>query len=139
MQRALVLFDADCVFCRRVRVTLCALGGNLLLRWRPLQSGLGEQWGLSLETLAASLHAVSGSRIERGYRACKFILIRTPGFWVALAALVLLLPGRWGLLLLLAAALAFAPPFERFGESAYQYVASRRGSGCQCKQVKSNG
>ncbi len=129
MARAVVLFDGDCGLCQRCRSILLALGSGLLLDWQPLQTGLGDRWGLTLDTLSESIHIVAGRRIERGFRASKMILLRTPGFYVLLAAVLIFAPGAWWWIAV-PLALFFAPPFEPVGERVYRAVASRRSRTC---------
>ena len=129
MAKAIVLFDGDCGLCQRTRAVLLALGSGLLLQWRPLQSGEGAHFGLATETLLESIHIVSGRRIERGFRAAKMILLRTPGFYLLLAAALILVPDAfWYVALPLA--IFFAPPFEPAGEAVYRYIAARRNPSC---------
>ena len=128
--RLLVLFDGDCGLCQRTRRILHALGAGLVQTWSPLQSGEGERFGLSIETLAQSIHVIAGRRMERGFRAAKMILLRTPGFYVLLIAALLVVPQAfWFVVLPLA--VFFAPPFEPIGERAYRYVADNRNSACK--------
>jgi predicted DCC family thiol-disulfide oxidoreductase YuxK len=130
MARALVLWDGDCGLCQRTRTVLHGLGAGLTQTWRPLQSGEGERFGLSFETLARSIHVIEGKRVEQGFRAVKMILLRTPGFYLLLAMALWVIPDPF-LLVALPLALFFAPPFEPIGERMYRYVAENRSSSCK--------
>lgn len=130
MARAVVLFDADCGLCQRTRRVLVALGSSLFLDWTPLQSGVGQRWGLGFETLSESIHIVAGQRIERGFRAAKMIILRTPGFYILLAGALLFVPDAWWWIAL-PLAIFFAPPFEPLGEKAYRAVADSRSPSCK--------
>lgn len=129
-----VLFDGDCGICNRIRVAMQRVDFEGAFRWRPLQSGEGDRFGIPRAALVERLHLAADGRVTSGFRACKLILLYHPAFYLVLTLLIALPPWSgsvtwavWWQRILVAAVLAFFfPGFNAIGERVYDWVARNR-------------
>jgi len=127
----IVIFDGDCGICNRIRERMARVDFDGAFTWRPLQSGIGDRFGIPRAALEERLHLAADGRISSGFRACKLILLYHPAFYLVLT-LLLAAPGTaawagWWRRILVALTLAFFfPLFNPIGERVYDLVARHR-------------
>ena len=73
--KVIVFWDGECGFCAKCKGWMERLDFERLLEWHPLQSGLGQQYGLSMEALTARLHIVAEGRVYSGFRAFRYMFL----------------------------------------------------------------
>lgn len=123
----IVIWDGSCGLCRRTRDFVSRLDFDPVFDWRPLQSGIGDRFGLSAERLRQAMHAAGDGWLLSGYAAFRRMALHLPLFWILLTAAVALAPGALERRLLVGAALFFLLPLSNpFGDAAYSWVARRR-------------
>ncbi|MEZ5352922.1 MAG: DCC1-like thiol-disulfide oxidoreductase family protein [Bryobacteraceae bacterium] len=126
-----VIFDGECGICRRIRGWMDRVDFDGAFRWQPLQSGVGDRWALSRETLEQRLHLITDGRITSGFEACKRIPLYNPAFYLAVTLAIAAAPGGpvgvWWRRVVVAALLGFFfPLFNPVGEAVYGWVARNR-------------
>lgn len=125
----IVIFDGDCGICNDIRRWWTKLDFQGAYRWRPLQSGVGDEFGIARAALEERIHFVADGRIYAGFRACKMILLYNPVTYLILVTLIALPPEdwRWWRRIVVGLALAFFfPAFNAIGEKVYDWVARNR-------------
>lgn len=124
-----VIYDGDCGICNRIRLWLDRVDFDRQFQWAPLQSGIGDRWGIPREALVERLHLVADGGISSGFRACKLILLYNPAFFLLVDALIAAPPVDWVWYrrIVVAVLLAFFfPLFNPIGEWVYGWVARNR-------------
>lgn len=128
-----VIWDGDCGICNRIRQFMERLDFDRAFTWSPLQSGIGDRFGIPRAALIERLHLVAaGGRVSSGFRACKLILLYHPAFYLLLTILLAAPPVNalwaiWWRRILVALVLAlFFPAFNFIGERVYDWVARNR-------------
>jgi predicted DCC family thiol-disulfide oxidoreductase YuxK len=129
-REALAIYDRDCGFCDRSRRFMMRIDWERLIRWEPLQSGIGDRWGIAAGDLMRRMYLVlDGRHISSGFRAWKLMLLANPLLWFALAILIAAPPATWAnwrRLVVAAALVFFLPLFNPIGEAIYNLVARNR-------------
>lgn len=124
-----VIYDGDCGICNQIKGWMERVDLERAFRWVPLQSGIGDRWGLSRADLEERLHLVADGKVASGFKACKLILLYNPGFYLLLCIAVAIPPGDWVWYrrILVGAVLGFFfPAFNWAGEAVYNWVARNR-------------
>lgn len=117
-----VIWDGECGFCARSKNQISRFDWDGILQWVPQQTGIGERWGLTRETLANAMYSVSGGTIRSGYAAFRSMAVLLPAFWYTALAAVVLAPRPAVIALLL-----FLTPLSNpVGEAVYRWVARNR-------------
>ena len=127
--KVIVFWDGECGFCAKCKGWMERLDFELLLEWRPLQSGLGERYGLSMEALTARLHIVAEGRIYSGFRAFRYMFLTNPLTWFLIATLISAVPENWfnwRRVVVISALTFFSHVFAPIGEKLYDLVARNR-------------
>ena len=127
----IVIFDGDCGICNRICEWMSRVDFEGAFTWKPLQSGVGDRFGIPRTALAERLHLAADGRVATGFRACKLILLYNPAFYLVLAV-ILAAPANaawaaWWRRIVVGLALAFFFPwFNPAGERVYDWVARNR-------------
>lgn len=124
-----VIYDGDCGICNRIRRWLDRVDFDRQFVWLPLQSGIGERWGIPRDALVERLHLVADGQVSSGFRACKLILLYNPAFLLLVDAALAAPPNDWVWYRRVVVALLMAfffPLFNPVGERVYQWVAANR-------------
>jgi len=137
--RPLVIYDGDCGLCNATRRLMQWLDRDRFLDWRPLQSGVGEQFGLSRAALTQRAHLVAEGPLWAGFRAARTVLLLLPVTYFALLLAIMggdriLDDGRRIVVPLMV--LLFSPLMNPAGEWVYGWVARNRywlWPGSQCE------
>ncbi len=130
----LVLYDADCSLCTRVKTTIEALDWLDSMRFVPNTDPEARRFGIPREHLDHQIYLVHGDQPHGGYAACQQIAMRLPISWMVAAYVVARRP--WTALLF---AFLLSPLARPVGQPAYDWVARNRyrlpGSTCD-NQIK---
>lgn len=124
-----VIYDEDCGICNRVRRWLQAVDFDNQFDWKPLQSGVGERWGIPRSALLERLHLVTDFGVTSGFRACKLLILYNPAFLLSVAVVMAVPPSDWVWYRRILAGILIAfffPLFNSVGEAAYRWVARNR-------------
>lgn len=127
--KVIVFWDGDCGFCAKCNRLMERFDLEGLLDWHPLQSGFGQQFGISTEALIARLHIVAEGRIYSGFRAFRYMFLTNPLTWFLIAALISAAPENWAnwrRTVVVCALIFFSPVFAPLGEMLYDLVARNR-------------
>jgi predicted DCC family thiol-disulfide oxidoreductase YuxK len=124
-----VIYDGECGFCNMTRQWISKVDFDGIYDWRPFQSAVGANYGISHEALEAKAHVVVGDRVCSGFRAFRVMALYNPA--VSLAAAVLLATVGLGApamcdALFVALVLLFSPLVYPLGEAVYEWVARNR-------------
>lgn len=122
-----VIWDGSCGFCRRSKEFLQSIDFDPIFDWRPLQSNIGDQFGLSKAQLKQALHAAGPGWLLSGYSAIRRMILHLPLFAMTLVAAVALAPGPQTRRIIVALALLFLLPISNpIGNLIYGWIARHR-------------
>jgi predicted DCC family thiol-disulfide oxidoreductase YuxK/uncharacterized membrane protein YphA (DoxX/SURF4 family) len=122
-----VIWDGSCGFCRRTKESLRRLDFDPIFNWRPLQSNIGEQYGLTNVQLKQALYAAGPGWLLSGYSALRRMMIHVPLFAMTLTAAIALSPGPQSRRAIAAVTLFFLLPISNpLGNLVYGWVAKHR-------------
>ncbi len=122
-----VIWDGSCGFCRRSKEFFQTIDRDPVCNWRPLQSGIGDQFGLTKAQLKHALHAAGPGWLLAGYSAVRRLLLYLPAFSFTLLTLVALAPGPLSRRVVVASALLFLLPISNpVGNAIYGWIARHR-------------
>ncbi len=127
--KVVVIWDGDCGFCAASKAWVERFDLERLLEWHPLQSGIGEKFGISMDALIARLHLVAEGRVYAGFRAFRYMAFTNPLTWLLIATLISAVPENWSnwrRAVVIAALTFFSPLFAPIGERLYNQVARNR-------------
>ena len=77
-QSITVIWDGSCGFCRRTKEFAQKLDFDPVFDWQPLQSGIGDRYGLTKDQLKHALHAAGPGWVLGGYSAFRRMLLHLP-------------------------------------------------------------
>ena len=122
-----VIWDGSCGFCRVTKEFLQKLDFDPLFNWRPLQSGAGDQYGLTKEQLRQALYAAGPGWLLRGYSAIRRMVIHLPLFAMTITAAIALSPGPQTRRAIVALVLLYLLPISNpIGNLIYGWIARHR-------------
>ena len=122
-----VIWDGSCGFCRVTKELLQKLDFDPLFNWRPLQSGAGDQYGLTKEQLRQALYAAGPGWLLRGYSAIRRMVIHLPLFAMTITAAIALSPGPQTRRAIVALVLLYLLPISNpIGNLIYGWIARHR-------------
>ncbi|HEU0122878.1 MAG TPA: DUF393 domain-containing protein [Bryobacteraceae bacterium] len=122
-----VIWDGSCGFCRRTKELIQRVDFDPVMEWAPLQSGIGDRYGLSRAQLREALHAAGPGWLLGGYSAIRRMILHLPLFAYLLVAAVALAPGPMTRRVVVASALLFLLPISNpIGNAVYGWIARRR-------------
>ena len=122
-----VIWDGSCGFCRVTKELLQKLDFDPLFHWRPLQSGVGDQYGLTKEQLRQALYAAGPGWLLRGYSAIRRMVIHLPLFAMTITAAIALSPGPQTRRAIVALVLLYLLPISNpIGNLIYGWIARHR-------------
>ena len=122
-----VIWDGSCGFCRVTKELLQKLDFDPLFHWRPLQSGIGDQYGLTKEQLRQALYAAGPGWLLRGYSAIRRMVIHLPLFAMTITAAIALSPGPQTRRAIVALVLLYLLPISNpIGNLIYGWIARHR-------------
>ena len=122
-----VIWDGSCGFCRVTKELLQKLDFDPLFHWRPLQSGIGDQYGLTKEQLRQALYAAGSGWLLRGYSAIRRMVIHLPLFAMTITAAIALSPGPQTRRAIVALVLLYLLPISNpIGNFIYGWIARHR-------------
>lgn len=122
-----VIWDGSCGFCRVTKELLQKLDFDPLFHWRPLQSGAGDQYGLTKEQLRQALYAAGPGWLLRGYSAIRRMVIHLPLFAMTITAAIALSPGPQTRRAIVALVLLYLLPISNpIGNLIYGWIARHR-------------
>jgi predicted DCC family thiol-disulfide oxidoreductase YuxK len=125
--RVTVIWDGTCGLCRRTKEFVERLDFDGIFDWRPLQSGIGERYGLTVAEMKAAMYAAGPGWLLSGYSAFRQMALHLPLFYMMLVAAVALAPGAGTRRAVVVAALLFLLPVSNpAGNLAYGWVARHR-------------
>jgi len=122
-----VIWDGSCGFCRRSKELFQRLDFDPVMNWRPLQSNIGDEYGLTKAQLKQALHAAGPGWLLAGYSAVRRMVLHLPLFAFVLTAAVALAPGpefRRGVVGL--TLLFLLPVSNPIGNLIYGWIARHR-------------
>ena len=126
-----VIFDGDCGFCALTKGWVERFDLEKILDWRPYQSGVGKQYGISDADASKRFYLINGDRIYSGFGAFKMIVLCNPISYLVTYT-VLAAPGagdsRFRNVVVALLLLLFSPIFRPIGDALYAAVARNRGS-----------
>ena len=122
-----VIWDGSCGFCRVTKNLLQKLDFDPLFHWRPLQSGIGDQYGLTKEQLRQALYAAGPGWLLRGYSAIRRMVIHLPLFAMTITAAIALSPGPQTRRAIVALVILYLLPISNpIGNLIYGWIARHR-------------
>lgn len=122
-----VIWDGSCGFCRVTKELLQKLDFDPLFHWRPLQSGIGDQYGLTKEQLRQALYAAGPGWLLRGYSAIRRMVIHLPLFAMTITAAIALSPGPQTRRAIVALVILYLLPISNpIGNLIYGWIARHR-------------
>lgn len=122
-----VIWDGSCGFCRRTKEFVQKLDFDPVFSWRPLQSKVGEQYGLTVAQLKQALHAAGPGWLLAGYSAVRRMVLHLPLFSMALVAAVAFAPCPLARRLIVGGTLVFLLPVSNpIGNLVYGWIARHR-------------
>ena len=123
----LVIWDGSCGFCRRTKEFVQKLDFDPVFEWRPLQSNVGDQYGLTKAQLKQALHAAGPGWLLAGYSAVRRMILHMPLFAMVLVAAVAFSPCPLARRLVVGATLLFLLPVSNpIGNLIYGWIARHR-------------
>jgi len=126
-QTITVIWDGSCGFCRRAKELLQTIDFDPIFNWKPLQSNIGDQYGLTKAQLKQALHATGPGWLLSGYSAVRRMILHLPLFAMTLAAAVALSPGPQTRRAVVTLALLFLLPISNpIGNLIYSWIARHR-------------
>lgn len=125
--KILVIWDGSCGFCRRTKELLQKLDFDPVFEWRPLQSNVGDQYGLTKAQLKQALHAAGPGWLLAGYSAVRRMILHLPLFAMVLVAAVAFSPCPLARRLVVGGTLLFLLPVSNpIGNLIYGWIARHR-------------
>jgi predicted DCC family thiol-disulfide oxidoreductase YuxK len=122
-----VIWDGSCGFCRATKEWFQKIDFDLILDWHPLQSNIGDQYGLAKPQLKQALYAAGPGWLLRGYSAVRRMIIHLPLFAMTVTAAIALAPGPQTRRAIAALTLAFLLPLSNpIGNLLYGWIARHR-------------
>ncbi len=122
-----VIWDGSCGFCRRTKELLQKADFDPLFDWRPLQSNIGDQYGLTKPQLRQALYAAGPGWLLSGYSAIRRMVIHLPVFAMTLTAAIALSPGPQTRRVIVTLALLYLLPISNaIGNLIYGWIARHR-------------
>lgn len=122
-----VIWDGSCGFCRRSKEFVQRLDFDGIFDWQPLQSGIGDRYGLTRDQLKHALHAAGPGWLLAGYSAFRRMALHLPLFWMTLLTLIALSPGPNTRRTIVSLTLFFLLPLSNpIGDAVYNWVARHR-------------
>jgi predicted DCC family thiol-disulfide oxidoreductase YuxK len=126
--RMIVLYDADCGFCTRIRRLWEPFDLEGLFTWKPFQQA-EDLHGISEDALRQRLYVVTENRKYSGFAAFKIMALYNPLTYFVLLLPLMLPQGvffhhrSW---LVVSFLLLFSPVFAPVGEALYAWIARNR-------------
>ncbi len=122
-----VIWDGSCGFCRRTKELLQRIDFDPVFDWRPLQSGIGDRFGLTKAQLKQALHAAGPGWVLGGYSAVRRMLLHLPLFAMTLLTALAFAPGPQTRRVIVSVTLLFLLPISNpVGNAIYGWVARHR-------------
>lgn len=122
-----VIWDGSCGLCRRTKEFTQRLDFDPVCDWQPLQSGIGDRYGLTKAQLKQALHAAGPGWLLAGYSAVRRVVLHLPLFSYTILAAVALSPDAIARRSVVALALLFLLPVSNpIGNLVYGWVARHR-------------
>jgi predicted DCC family thiol-disulfide oxidoreductase YuxK len=122
-----VIWDGSCGFCRRSKELFQKLDFDPVMQWRPLQSNIGDQYGLTKAALKQALHAAGPGWVLAGYSAVRRMIVHLPLFAYVLTATIAVAPGPAFRRAVVTLALLFLLPVSNpIGNLVYGWIARHR-------------
>jgi len=122
-----VIWDGSCGFCRRTKELLQSIDFDPVLSWHPLQSNIGDRFGLTKAQLRQALYAAGPGWLLSGYSAIRRMLLHLPVTPAFLVTAIALAPGPQTRRAFVAIAIFFLSPLSNpICNLAYSWVARHR-------------
>jgi len=122
-----VIWDGSCGFCRVTKELLQKVDFDPIFNWRTLQSGVGDQYGLTKAQLKHALYAAGPGWLLSGYSAIRGMIVHLPLFAMTLTAAVALAPGAQTRRAVVALTVLFLLPISNpIGNLIYGWIARHR-------------
>jgi predicted DCC family thiol-disulfide oxidoreductase YuxK len=124
---SVVIYDGDCGICARTRAWMERIDLDSQFAWKTLESGAGEEAGVTDDMARRSLYLAEGTRVYAGFKAFRRMIYLNPAVYLlGYSLLVARGPGRLHLMTAIVALVVLSPLVNPFGEWAYRLVARNR-------------
>ncbi|MBI2688569.1 MAG: DUF393 domain-containing protein [Acidobacteria bacterium] len=125
--RITVIWDGSCGFCRRTKELLERIDFDLVFDWRPLQSNIGDRYGLTKDQLKHALHAAGPGWLLGGYSAVRRMLLYLPLFSMTVLTAIALSPSPVARRAVAGTVIVFLLPISNpIGNLIYGWIARHR-------------